>query len=106
MNTISFVVHNNIPVGHTVTYSLVVVNVQPNKEEPIIVNITVGENRIEYPEKVTTKTADITTLKIHINSVISARGARYAGWDIGNYYLEKTMGRLEYMRIHIRLIPP
>ena len=49
--------------------------------------------------------ADLTTFKIHINSVISTRGARYAGWDTGNYYLEIPTGRSEYMRICIRLIP-
>ena len=50
--------------------------------------------------------SDITTFKIHIRSVISTRGKRYAGWDIRNYYLETTMLLSEYMIIHIRLIPP
>ena len=49
--------------------------------------------------------ADLTKFKIHTNSVISTRGARYYGLDIGKYYLETPMGKSEYMRIHIRLIP-
>ena len=51
-----------------------------------------------------TKTADLITFKIHINSVISTRGARYSGWDIIHHYHETNMGRLEYMIIHIILI--
>ena len=50
--------------------------------------------------------ADLTTFKIHINSVIYTRGVRYVGWDIGNYYLETPMGRSEYIIIHIRIVPP
>ena len=49
---------------------------------------------------------DLATFKIHINSVISTRGARHSGWDIGNYYLETSMGRSEYLMIHIRIAPP
>ena len=79
---------------------------RPQKEDPIRVQLAIGLNRIEYPVKVTTKTADITTFKIHINSLSSTRGLRYARWDIGNYYLEIPMGWSEYMRIRIRLISP
>ena len=43
----------------------------PQKKDPIQVRITVGENLIEYPGKLSAKTADLTTFKIHINSVIS-----------------------------------
>ena len=53
-----------------------------------------------------TQTANLTTLRIHTNSIISTRDAKYAIWDIGNDYLETTMERSEYMRIHIRLFPP
>ena len=59
---------------------------------------------MKYQVKVTTKTAYLATFKIHINSVIFTRGARYSGWYIINYYLETSMGRLEDMRINIMLI--
>ena len=105
-NTISFVARNNIPVGRTVTYSRIVAYMQPQKEDTIKVLLTVGVHQIEYPVKVTTKIEDLTTFKIHINFVIFRRGTIYAGWDIGNYYLETPMGLSKYMRIHIILIPP
>ena len=50
-------------VGRTVTYSLIVVDVLPQKEKQIWLSLAVGVNIIEYPGKVTTKTADITTFK-------------------------------------------
>ena len=92
-NTIRFFTRNNIPVGRIVTCSQIVVGVRPQKEEPIQVLLTVGGNCIEYTVKVSTKTVDLTTFNIHINSVISTIGAKYAGWDIGNYYLETPIGR-------------
>ena len=76
-NTICFVAHNNIPVGSTVTYSCIVVYVRPQKEEIVLVQLTVVGNIIEYTGKETTKMADITTFKININSVISKQGSRY-----------------------------
>ena len=84
-NTIRFFARNNIPVGRTVTYSHIIVNVRPHKEDSIIAKLTVGVNRIEYTGKLTTKMPDLTAFKIHINSIISTRIARYFGWDIRNY---------------------
>ena len=72
-----------------------------HNEYLIRVRLTIGGNIIEYTVKATTEMADLTTFKIHINSVIYTRGARYDRWDIGNYSLETPMGRSAYMIIHI-----
>ena len=66
---------------------------RPHNKEPIRVRITVGVNRVEYPGKLTTKTADLTTFKIYINSMVSTQGARCDAWDIGSYYLDTPMRR-------------
>ena len=79
--------------GRTVTYSRIVVNVKPQKEDPIQLWLTVGVKRIEYKGKVTTKMEDLTTFRIHINYVISTRGARYARWDIIHCYLQTPIER-------------
>ena len=63
-NAIHFVAHNNITVGQTVTYSLIVVDLRPHNSYPIRVRLAVGVIIIEYPVKVTTETADINTFKI------------------------------------------
>ena len=92
--------------GCTVTYSHIVFGMQPHKEDPIRVRLNLALNWIEYPGKVTIKTSDLITFKIHTNSVIFTRGARYAGFYIRKYYLEAPIGHSEYTRLHIRLITP
>ena len=39
------------------------------------------------------------------NSVISTQDARYMWVDCANFYLETPMGRFEYMRVKIELVP-
>jgi hypothetical protein len=78
----------NIPEDRTVTYARVVVDFRPQKEDPNRVRITVGGNLINYPGKVTTRTADMVTSKILWNSVLSTPGAKYCCADVKNFYLE------------------
>jgi hypothetical protein len=107
-NTIVFMSHEdiaNIPKDRTVTYARIVVDFRPQKSDPNRVRITVGGNLITYPGEVTTRTADMTTSKILWNSVLSTLGAKYCCADIKNFYLETPMGRYEYMRIAVHLIP-
>ena len=54
----------NIPTDRTVTYANIVVDYRPYKEDPNRVRITAGENLINYPGELTTRTADLTTSKI------------------------------------------
>lgn len=50
-----------------------------------------GGNLINYPDDVSTKTADIVTVKLLLNSVVSTPGARFASADISNFYLDTPM---------------
>jgi hypothetical protein len=47
----------------------------------------VGSDRLDYSGDVATSMADITTLKIIINSTLSAADAAMMMMDIENYYL-------------------
>ena len=60
---------------------------------------------IDYPDGVSTPTADTTTTKIVINSTISTPKAKYLVGDINNFYLGTPMTRYEYMRLSITIIP-
>jgi hypothetical protein len=94
--TIFFMTHDeiaNIPKDRTVTYARIVVDYRPQKEDPNRVRITVGGNLIEYPGELTTRTADITTAKILLNSTLSTPGAKFACTDMGNFYLATPMVR-------------
>ena len=66
---------------------------------------TVGGNRINYPGVVATPTAELQTVKLHLNSVIFDVKASYMTVDIKNLYLNIPMNRYEYMRIPIQHIP-
>ena len=53
-----------IPNNRVVTYTNIVVNYRPQKDDPNCVRITAGGNLIIYPGEITKKTADKTTSKI------------------------------------------
>jgi hypothetical protein len=105
-NTMFFIPHTALPPGRQATYLRVVAEEKPLKAEKKRVRFTVGGNRIDYPGNVSTPTADLTTAKLLINSVISMPGGRFATADISNYYLNNPMERYEYMRIPANIIPP
>ena len=65
----------------------------------------VGGNLTKYPGKLTTRTADLTTLKLLWNSVISTDDARFAALDVGNFYLETPLERYKYMQLPLKHFP-
>ena len=64
-----------------------------------------GGDRIEYNGNLSTPTAGIATVKIHLNSTISTPGARYSTIDIKDFYLGTPMSEYKYMHIPIGMIP-
>jgi hypothetical protein len=68
--------------------------------------LTVGGDRIDYTSEVETSTANITTFKILINSILSTEDAEMMMMmDIKNYYLGTPLTRSEYMRLPLSIIP-
>jgi hypothetical protein len=105
-NTFFYLSHADIckiPQDKTVTYACIVIDHQPQKEDPNHVRITVGGNLIDYPFDLTTRTADMVSSKILWNSAISTKDARFAGADIKNMYLKTPLDQYEYMKIPITL---
>jgi hypothetical protein len=60
---------------------------RPNRQG----RFTVGGNQIDFPGKVSTPTADLNTVKLLINSVLSTPNACIATADISNIYLNNSM---------------
>jgi hypothetical protein len=104
-NTIFFIDVKQIPQGRKATYLRVVAAMRPKKENPRRVRWTVGGDRIDYPDDVSTKTADLTTAKLLINSTISKANACHMTADLKDFYLGTPMERYEYMRVPINMIP-
>ena len=92
-----------IPSDRVVTYVRIVVYFCPQKKDPNCVRITAGGNLIDYPGKLMTRIANLTTSKILWNSVLSTEGATFMGIDISNVYLGTPMDRYEYMKIPLAL---
>jgi hypothetical protein len=74
-----------IPKNQIFTYARVVVNFRPQKADSHCIRITAGGNLIDYPGKLSTRTADLTTSKLMWNSVLSTKGAKYMCLDIKNF---------------------
>ena len=83
-DTMFFIKKEEVPPDRfkDVTYGKFVVDYRENKEEKERVRLTVGGDRINYPDEVATPTADLLTVKLMINSVISTPHARWMTVDI------------------------
>eukprot|EP00804_Cyclotella_cryptica_P025740 CCRYP_002932-RA/>CCRYP_002932-RA protein AED:0.32 eAED:0.32 QI:0/0/0/1/0.25/0/5/0/519 len=106
-DTIAFIQRSHVPQDRwkDVTYGRIVANFRPEKEDPYRIRLTVGGNRINYPGDCGTPTADMITVKILLNSVISTLSAKFMTIDIKDFYLNTPMARPEYMRLKLADIP-
>jgi len=104
-DTLRFIRHDSKPNNRIASYCRTVCSINTNKAETHRVRLTYGGDRSDYTDDVSTPTVDITTVKIHLNSVISTPGAKYATLDLKNFYLNTPLDRPEYMRIPINIIP-
>eukprot|EP00804_Cyclotella_cryptica_P019260 CCRYP_006149-RA/>CCRYP_006149-RA protein AED:0.38 eAED:0.38 QI:0/0/0/1/1/1/2/0/321 len=106
-DTIAFIQRSHVPQDRwkDVTYGRIVANFRPEKEDPYRIRLTVGGNRINYPGDCDTPTADMITVKILLNSVISTLNAKFMTIDIIDFYLNTPMARPEYMRLKLSDIP-
>ena len=71
-----------------IMYGRIVVSFRPTKDDPNRTRLTMGRDCIMYPGSCGTPTVDLLTVKLHQNSTISTKNARYMTIDIKNFYLE------------------
>ena len=67
----------NIPKNQPPTYAKVIITYRPKKEDPYCIQITVGGNLINYLGELTMRTADMTTTKLHWNSILRTPNTQY-----------------------------
>ncbi len=84
---------------------MVVYKVRPEKDNPDFTCITIGGNRICFPDDVGTNTASLELVKLLLNSVLSCPGARFSSINLKNFYLHTPLPDPEYVRIKIADIP-
>ena len=103
--TIHFIDQSEMPEGRKATYLNIMASYRPQKAEKERVRFTVGGDRIDYKGKVSTPNAELTTVKLLLNSTISTKDAKFMTYDLKDFYLETPMNRYEYMRIPVKDIP-
>jgi hypothetical protein len=104
-DTFFFIRHTDKPPDRKVSYNTFVCDYKEHKAERHRVRTTFGNTASDYDGPVSSPTADITTVKIHLNSVLSTPGAKFCVLDVKNFFLNTPLTRYEYMWIPIKSIP-
>ena len=87
-DTLKLIQKKEVPKGKIVTYARFVCDYREKKEEKNITRIMVGGDRIQDQEKVNTKTADLSTIKLLLNSMVSTTGGRFMTINIKKLLFE------------------
>jgi hypothetical protein len=105
-DTIFFIHPSQMPNGRKATYLRIVCADRPEKTQTRRVRHTIGGDLIDYPGSTSTKTADLPTVKVLFNSVISTPDGRFMTVDLKDFFLGTPLkDRFEYLRIPAHVIP-
>ena len=79
-----FTTKDRIPKYRKITYANFICNNRPQKSETHRVRLTVGGDKLDYPDDPSSPAVSLLNVKIHINSTISraTHNARYMCIDI------------------------
>jgi hypothetical protein len=107
-NTLHFIHPRQLPKDKKPTYLRICANYRPQKADPYRIRFTVGGNLVNYNGETYTPTADLTTAKLLLNSVVSTPGATFFCLDLSNFYLKTPFAhpsQYEYLYIPEWAIP-
>ena len=104
-NSILIIPKEKIMAGRTVTYGIIVAEIQPQKSETHRTRLTMGGNLINFTGDVKTSTEDLITAKLIFNSVLSTKNEKFMCAEMANFYLINFMNRYEYMKLPLDIIP-
>jgi hypothetical protein len=85
-NTMHFLDHRNLSAGRKATYLRIVAAIKMHKFKTHRIRFTVGGDRIDYKGKVSTHTAGLETIKIHLNSTVYIPNAKMLTADIAIFF--------------------
>ena len=74
-----------------ICHTRVVCEYRPDKDDPNRTRIIIAGGHILVPVDVSTPTGSLELGKLMINSVLSRQNARFAAFDIKNFYLNTPM---------------
>ncbi len=79
-----------------ITYGRIVSTNRDAKKDKFWTHITMGGNLINYPIDCGTPTADLLTVKLLLNSVISTPNAKFMTLNLKDFYLMIPMKHYDY----------
>ena len=98
-----FIRFKNIPFEKRkdICHTRVVCEYRPDKDDPNRKRITISGGHILVTFGVSTPTGSLELVNLMINSVLSRPNARFAAFDIKNFYLDTPMENPEYVRVKL-----
>jgi hypothetical protein len=104
--TMKPILFHDIPADRIITYVNPVCVEKQNDDGSMKfrTRLTIGGDRIAYPFDTTAVTAEMESLKILLNCMISEH-ANWSTMDLTDFYLGTDLPHPEYIRIPLRLIP-
>ena len=105
-NTIKLIHKDQVPFKRTISYynPQLTVKIKDN-QEVFRVRGTYGGNITDYTGLKAAQTANLPSVKILLNSVVSDVDAKFMTIDIKDYFLNSKLEKPEYMRIPINYFP-
>ena len=103
--TTRFLKKKNIPKVEKAVYTRLVVDLRPNKAVHERLRMCVGGDKMKIVMDTTTRTVDLTKFKLHMNGVVSTPGARFAGGDVKEFYLNTPLKKKRYGKVRAKYIP-
>ncbi len=105
--TIAFMEKQQIPQARckNITYGRIICVYRLEKKDPYRTRIMMGGNLVNYPNDCGTPAADLLTVKLMFNSIISTPNAKFMTIDMKDFYLMTPMDRYEYFRMKLELFP-
>jgi hypothetical protein len=105
--TIFFINKTNIPQDRrgNISNRRFVCAYREEKKDKYCTRITMSGNLIKYPGDCGISAADLLTVKLLLNSIISTPNAKFMSIDIENFYLCTPMTQYKYFQMKLELFP-
>jgi hypothetical protein len=105
--TIAFMEKQQTPQARckVITYRQIICVYHSKKKDPYRTGIMIGGTLVNYPNNCGTPTADLLTVKLMFNSIISTPNAKFMTIDIKDFYLMTPMEHYKYFRMKLELFP-
>ena len=102
--SIGFTKKRDNPRGEQAVYTRLVVDLRPHKMVHERLRMCMSGNQMTRVMDTTTRTVDLTTSKLHMNSVISTPGSEFAAGDAKDYYLNTPLKKKRYGKVQSKYI--